>query len=423
MKRKLVKYVLTAGLALSLLAGCGSTAEAPAEPETAEVEPAPETPEAEAEAPAEEEKQEGMTVEEYKAAAEEFETTAVYTPEDHEMTTVTEGCYTFTDMVNKMKDGMGYTNVRIGDMDVLVVASGTYQWEEGTYGAIDAEIFCYSDSSDTPRYLGYVQAGGTAYPLSVKNDLLYIGGNHFMIKYTIKNEELIPAEEVYVTYDTDGKATYFYKTEDTGFADHTLEEAETKFGDLFGELDSVDILNFDTIGGTGDTASDGALPRYTYPDDDPIVNAIVDHMIDEIAPNYSEGEVSIPQISEIAVDESDPADTKVWGDFWVFNYNCEDDLLKTVSGGAHPGLFHLAKNSDGSYTVTGFDPVEDGSNYEPSAKKIFGDKYDDFAKISADSESREFFRKNIIREYVEENGLHISGYQDYGWDPVLLNEE
>ena len=45
----------------------------------------------------------------------------------------------------------------------------------------------------------------------------------------------------------------------------------------------------------------------------------------------------------VEVDESDSADVRVWGDFWVFNYNISGDTLKTVSGGDHPGLFHLVK--------------------------------------------------------------------------------
>ena len=333
------------------------------------------------------------------------------------MTTNVEDCYTFTDIVNKMEDGKGYTNVRIGDADVLMVAGGTYQWEKDVYGAIDAEIFCCSDSSDVPKYVGYVQAGGTAYPLTLKDDCLYVGGNHFMIRYTIENEEIKALEEAYVTYDTDGNATYFCRTDGKTFADFTAQEAEARLEALYEDLAGGEVIGFDTIGGV---AAATELPRYEYPDDDPLCNAITEYLIDDIASNYTPGDVSIPQISEIAVDDTNPDETLVWGDFWVFNYDLEDDLLLTVSGGAHPGLMHLAKKSDGTYVVNQFDPVADGSDYLPSAKEIFGDKYEDFAKVSADDKTRETFRKNLIIEYVESNGLEIRGYQDYGWDPVAL---
>ena len=72
-------------------------------------------------------------------------------------------------------------------------------------------------------------------------------------------------------------------------------------------------------------------------------------------------------------DDSDPEDVKIWGYFCVYNYDLEGDVLKTASGGAHPGLFHIKDNKDGTAEVTAFDQTEDGAGYEPSAKKIFGD--------------------------------------------------
>ena len=54
-----------------------------------------------------------------------------------------------------------------------------------------------------------MEAGGTAYPLEVIDDVLYVGGNHFMIKYTIKDDKLVVTEETYVTYDTDGNAVEY----------------------------------------------------------------------------------------------------------------------------------------------------------------------------------------------------------------------
>ncbi len=70
--------------------------------------------------------------------------------------------------------------------------------------------------------------------------------------------------------------------------------------------------------------------------------------------------------------------------------------------------------------MTSFDEVGDGSDFDASARKIFGDRYDRFMEVYSDEESRELFRKNILIEYVESNGLNITAYQDYGWDPVTL---
>jgi hypothetical protein len=67
--------------------------------------------------------------------------------------------------------------------------------------------------------------------------------------------------------------------------------------------------------------------------------------------------------------------------------------------------------------------VADGSDYTPSAKKIFGDHYDDFVKLNSDQEKREEIRAQIIANYVAANNLNITCYKDYGWDPVTLPEE
>ena len=66
---------------------------------------------------------------------------------------------------------------------------------------------------------------------------------------------------------------------------------------------------------------------------------------------------------------------------------------------------------------------EDGSDFDPSAKKIFGDKYDAFMKMYSDSEAKEVTRAQIIANYVAANNLDITEYKDYGWDPVKLPEE
>ena len=67
--------------------------------------------------------------------------------------------------------------------------------------------------------------------------------------------------------------------------------------------------------------------------------------------------------------------------------------------------------------------TEDGSGYTESAKRIFGDHYDEFAKVNSDEETREKTRAQIIANYVAANNLQITAYKDYGWDPVILPEE
>ena len=158
-----------------------------------------------------------------------------------------------------------------------------------------------------------------------------------------------------------------------------------------------------------------------YSGNDPAELAVYQYLIKEIASGYEEADASIPVVTVIEKDESNPDDVLVKGDFWVWNYNIDGDTLKTASGGAHPGCMHMKKNEDGSYEVTSFDPVKDGAELEPSAKEIFGDKYEEFAKVSSDDKAREEKRLEAVQTYVNANEVPCTKYQDEGWDPVDLH--
>lgn len=152
------------------------------------------------------------------------------------------------------------------------------------------------------------------------------------------------------------------------------------------------------------------------------IEQVVDqYIVDTFGKQYSQAEVCIPQQIVVATDESDAQDIKVWGDFWVFNYNTAGDTLKTASGGSHPGLMHLKKGDKG-YEVTGFDQVGDGSQFEPTAKEIFGDKYDAFMKMHSNDKDREQNRAQGIAKYAKAHDLKVTMYQDYGWPAVKLPE-
>ena len=149
--------------------------------------------------------------------------------------------------------------------------------------------------------------------------------------------------------------------------------------------------------------------------------AIDRYLTDSIGSQYTNGEHCVPIHSIVRVDERDTEDIKVWGDFWVFNYNHVGDTLKCVSGGSHPGLMHIRQTEKG-FEVTAFDQVEDGSSYLPTAKKIFGDKFDAFKTINSDEKNRERLRAEGLATYAKKNGLAVTLYQDYGWPAKKLEE-
>ena len=145
-----------------------------------------------------------------------------------------------------------------------------------------------------------------------------------------------------------------------------------------------------------------------------IRQAISDYLLREIAPYYLQGELSVPSLMMVREE-----DTFVWGDFWVFWYNIEGDTLKTVSGGSHPGMMTL-KYENGKLQVVDFERVEDGSRFMPTAKRIFGDYLDMFMNMHSNESVREAVRREQLFEYVQQNGLNVHYYPDYGWEAVEL---
>ncbi len=172
----------------------------------------------------------------------------------------------------------------------------------------------------------------------------------------------------------------------------------------------------------GGESADGELPEYSYPGPELFYSVLYDYLKDKLMDSPNENEVTIPCPIIVYMDESNNDDIRVYGNFWIYNYALERDTLKTSSGGSYPGCIHL-KSTDAGYEVTDMEIVEDGSNYTESAKKIFGEHYDDFVKATGDSATTEEIRAQIIANYVAANNLSVTAYQDYGWDPVALPKE
>ena len=163
------------------------------------------------------------------------------------------------------------------------------------------------------------------------------------------------------------------------------------------------------------------IPPYYYIGSDDTEAVVYNYLSQNVGNELEPGQICIPVARIIKVDDSDKNDIKVYGDFWVFDYELEGDTLMCVSGGAWPGLIHL-KAGELRDEVTGMDVVEDGSSYDESAKKIFGDLYDEFIKTSSDDTTREQLRKEVITDYVHANYLdNIKYYKDYGWDAVKID--
>jgi len=161
------------------------------------------------------------------------------------------------------------------------------------------------------------------------------------------------------------------------------------------------------------------VAAYGYTGNDPVEAACYKYMAETIGKEFEAADASIPTVNIVYRDDSGDNEVLVYGDFWVENYNIEGDTLKCVSGGNFCGCMHVSKADN---TVTAFDQVADGGEFEPTAKEIFGEHFDDFMKVNSDSDARNALRKKTVSDYVKQYGLDVKYYQDEGWDPVELDK-
>ena len=156
---------------------------------------------------------------------------------------------------------------------------------------------------------------------------------------------------------------------------------------------------------------------YGYAGTDPVEASAYKYMAEEVSKNFDPADASIPTVNIVAVDYTGEDEIIVYGDFWVDNYTIDGDTLMSVSGGHFPGVMHLDKNT---YAVTKMDMTAHGAGFDESAKELFGEHYEDFMKVYSDSDAHDELRKITVSDYVNLNGLEVTQYQDYGWDPVEL---
>lgn len=207
------------------------------------------------------------------------------------------------------------------------------------------------------------------------------------------------------------------KTESTEATTEAVTEATTEEA----EESTTEEVTTEEAADASTSDAEWAYGEYTYTGDDNIINAIDFFICDELAKGYTDGDVGIPTVIEASRDESDPKDIKVYGNFIYETYSLEGDVLMCVAGGSNPGCMHLEETDAGcGYVVTKFEPVMDGSDFDSSAKEIFGDRYDDFMEIYSNDDLYAEKRNETISEYVRSHNVPATKYQDYGWDPVDL---
>ncbi len=145
---------------------------------------------------------------------------------------------TFTEMLGDFKTGMGYANEKLGDTDVFLASTATYNWDGNEY-AIDSSVFMYEDGNI--KYLGVLESAGTAYPLAIADGCIFTCAHHYIAKSTVKDGKLVKVEEAEENFDASGNASYMYGTDEEKL--HAADD-DSDFIRLFEEYEKAQPINY-----------------------------------------------------------------------------------------------------------------------------------------------------------------------------------
>ncbi len=161
-------------------------------------------------------------------------------------------------------------------------------------------------------------------------------------------ESVLSKELLATLWEADYIDTYSYWVFRTGAQDGPSSESGVKAIEPLGE--GWYRVIYSDMGHSGITdiqVKDGKICAYKPGlEEDTYLTAIGRYM-QELGSHYTPAEHCIPFNLIVDADASNPDDIRVWGDFWVENYNQSADTLLAVSGGSYPGCMHVKKTTSG----------------------------------------------------------------------------
>lgn len=168
------------------------------------------------------------------------------------------------------------------------------------------------------------------------------------------------------------------------------------------------------------------LPEYHYGGKNRYLTTVCEYLTSLGSESFhmNRGEAMVPVPMVLKVDDSNPNVVKIWGEFWILNYSRRGSILYNESGGEFPGVMVLTP-TDAGYKVQQFRMTSDGDDMDDSLKSICaGDSalYHQFKQIVGDVSEPETakMRKLCLQQYVKDNKLPVTAFEDYGWDPISL---
>lgn len=160
---------------------------------------------------------------------------------------------------------------------------------------------------------------------------------------------------------------------------------------------------------------------YSYRGFDNLYAAVYDYLSFDKETQADPAHALIPYAKIVAVDQEDPEDVRIYGDYWLMEYEKQGDVLVAVSGGHCPGIIHAERFGDvdnAVYSATGMDEALT----DDEAVTLFGDHYEEYERIASDDKAREEGMAQVIADYVSANDLDITAFSLGGDETVPLPE-
>lgn len=180
----------------------------------------------------------------------------------------------------------------------------------------------------------------------------------------------------------------------------------------------TEVLNLNV---SEDATQQEGLPAFTYTGDDAVLKCICDYMCSTDQGYDTEDAVYIPA-PVIYATVTRGNEITVFANLWSFVYKQNGNTLNCEAGGSQPSRLKLKTDGSSGYTIEEHLTAGDGEDYAKDIRsfckgyQVSAEKFmqfgQDYAKI----------RRELVKMYVDNNGLDIRYIKDYGWDPILLDD-
>ena len=129
------------------------------------------------------------------------------------------------------------------DKPVLLVTDGVYDDGDGNEAAIYCDV--YYPVGKKVQKIGTIESMGTAYPIAFGKDGIYAALDRGVQKYAVDSADgkLVMTQNIYVSYDTEGTASYF--NEESGTAKSVSVSEYDSAEDVYAHCVTVDFKQKD----------------------------------------------------------------------------------------------------------------------------------------------------------------------------------